>query len=258
MAKANYKSAVHLIIRKKGKLLFQLRENTDFADDTWQLPAGHVEFGESIIDAAIREAHEELGISVTEAKIMSCIHRNVASGGYVDYLVDVVNFDGEVCNSEPNKCGGLKYIGWTNKEIYPQILPYIKKALKEIALGNYFIEYNESVFNFFPPINQSTFERVIACDFDGTLCEIAWPNIGAPKEEIIAKLKEEQKNGAKAILWTCREGSELQNAIDWCAERDIFFDAINESLSTWIAHFGGETRKIGATEYWDDKAFRIE
>ncbi len=46
--------------------------------------------------------------------------------------------------------------------------------------------------------------KVIATDFDGTLCENKWPEIGEPNEEVINYLKREAKQGTKIVLWTCR------------------------------------------------------
>lgn len=97
--------------------------------------------------------------------------------------------------------------------------------------------------------------KIIAVDFDGTLCERAYPDIGAPKEDVIAKLKKEQQQGAKIILWTCRGGEKLAEAIYWCERRGLVFDAINENLSDIIKTFGRDCRKIFANEYWDDAAF---
>ena len=48
--------------------------------------------------------------------------------------------------------------------------------------------------------------KIIAVDFDGTLVENKWPEIGAPIEKNIAKVKAEQEAGAKIILWTNRVG----------------------------------------------------
>ena len=67
----------------------------------------------------------------------------------------------------------------------------------------------------------------------------------------------EQRAGAGLILWTCREGQILQDAIAACEGWGLTFDSINESLPDWIEAFGTQPRKVGATEYWDDKAVRI-
>lgn len=97
----------------------------------------------------------------------------------------------------------------------------------------------------------------IAIDFDGCLCVNAYPNIGAPNWGVIAKAKERQAAGAGLILWTCREGQLLQDAVDACRSWGLTFDAVNESLPDWIEAFGTRPRKVGATEYWDDKAVRL-
>lgn len=43
-------------------------------------------------------------------------------------------------------------------------------------------------------------QNIIAVDFDGTLCENKWPEIGMPNEELIEYLKKRQANGEKLIL----------------------------------------------------------
>ena len=51
-----------------------------------------------------------------------------------------------------------------------------------------------------------------AVDFDGTLCENAWPEIGEPNHDLIDMLKYRRRKGHKVILWTCRQGMHLVNA----------------------------------------------
>ena len=95
--------------------------------------------------------------------------------------------------------------------------------------------------------------KIIAVDFDGTLCESKWPEIGEANKEMITYLKDRQANGDKLILWTCRVGDMLKNAINWSAEQGLMFDAINENLPEIVASFGTDTRKIFANEYIDDR-----
>ena len=78
----------------------------------------------------------------------------------------------------------------------------------------------------------------IAIDFDSTLCEYGFPGIGQQKEEhkqlmdILIKMKSQ---GHKLILWTNRGDNEqyksLTEAIEWCKEKGLEFDAINSNLS---------------------------
>ena len=57
---------------------------------------------------------------------------------------------------------------------------------------------------------------IIAVDFDGTIVTDCYPDIGEPKEEIIQGLIEHQNAGDKIILWTCRTGAALMEAVDYC------------------------------------------
>ena len=97
-------------------------------------------------------------------------------------------------------------------------------------------------------------DRISAVDFDGTLCENAWPGIGPARAGVIDYVLGQQMTGAKLILWTNRRGEKLAEAMKWCAARGIAFDAVNENLPEIIERFGGDTRKVFADEYLDDKA----
>ena len=99
--------------------------------------------------------------------------------------------------------------------------------------------------------------KAIAIDFDGCLCTDAFPAIGEPNWPVIKRAQAEQRAGAGLILWTCREGQILQDAISACESWGLTFDAVNESLPDWIETYGNRPRKVGATEHWDDKAVRI-
>ena len=68
----------------------------------------------------------------------------------------------------------------------------------------------------------------------------------------------QQMTGAKLILWTNRRGEKLEEAVRWCAARGLAFDAVNENLPEVIERFGGDTRKVFADEYLEDKAVRPE
>ena len=95
--------------------------------------------------------------------------------------------------------------------------------------------------------------NIIAVDFDGTLCENKYPEIGEPNMELIDFLMNCQLNGDKVILWTCRNEEQTKAAVDWCSEKGLVFDAVNENLPEIITEFGGDTRKIFANVYIDDR-----
>lgn len=101
---------------------------------------------------------------------------------------------------------------------------------------------------------------IIAVDFDGTLAEeINFPKWGSPKKKNIDYVKEMKDSGNQIILWTCREGEALDNAVNWCKIQGIEFDAINENLDPrfQIETFGYNCRKIYADIYLDDHARKI-
>ena len=87
-------AAYVLLRRTQGgvdQLLLQLREGTGYMDGHWAAAAaGHVEAGESVLEAAVREAAEELGIAIDPADLvpLCAMHRTVAPHGSVDERVD--------------------------------------------------------------------------------------------------------------------------------------------------------------------------
>lgn len=70
----------------------------------------------------------------------------------------------------------------------------------------------------------------IAVDFDGTIVEHNFPEIGEIIPGAFEVLREIQAKGHKLILWTVRDGIDLQNATDFCLENGVIFYAINESF----------------------------
>lgn len=95
---------------------------------------------------------------------------------------------------------------------------------------------------------------IYAVDFDGTLCKYAWPGIGEPNWNLIRFLINHQRQGDKLILWTCRVGNKLDEAVKWCRDHGLKFDAVNENLPEVIESFGCDSRKIFANYYIDDRA----
>jgi hypothetical protein len=94
---------------------------------------------------------------------------------------------------------------------------------------------------------------IVAVDFDGTLCENAYPEIGAPKYDVIHAVQDFKIRGYKTILWTCRNKAALRKAVEWCEEFGLEFDAINQNIPEVQEMFGGDTRKVFADIYIDDR-----
>lgn len=103
---------------------------------------------------------------------------------------------------------------------------------------------------------QTARPKVYAVDFDGTLCVSRFPEIIAPKKEVIDKIKRIKAAGHKIILWTCRTEEHLEVAVQWCREQGLEFDAVNDELPEQKERFNKQTRKVWADYYIDDKAIR--
>lgn len=96
--------------------------------------------------------------------------------------------------------------------------------------------------------------HIIAVDFDGTICTDCYPKVGIPNLPLIQLLKEIRAEGAKLILWTCRSGAYLEDAVSYCKVFGLEFDAINDNLPEITQKYGNNSRKIFADVYIDDKS----
>ncbi|MEA4916307.1 hypothetical protein [Proteiniphilum sp.] len=95
---------------------------------------------------------------------------------------------------------------------------------------------------------------IIAVDFDGTIVKDDYPFIGDPMPGAIETLRKLKKEGYQLILWTCRTGQKLAEAVKYCSENGIRFDTINENIRyNIVSHNGSDSRKVGADLYIDDR-----
>ena len=102
-----------------------------------------------------------------------------------------------------------------------------------------------------------TLPYIIAVDFDGTLVEDKFPDIGKKREKVWAAMEYARSKGAKIILWTSRDHHNLEAAVEYCRQQGFEFDAVNENLKECREMFDNDTRKVFANEYWEDKAIGI-
>lgn len=92
----------------------------------------------------------------------------------------------------------------------------------------------------------------IAVDFDGTIVEDNYPNIGKPKIFAFETLKKLQEKGHTLILWTYRSGKTLKEAVEFCEENGIVFYAVNKSYPE-EEYDPKLSRKINADLFIDDR-----
>lgn len=93
----------------------------------------------------------------------------------------------------------------------------------------------------------------IAVDFDGTIVEDQYPEIGREIPFATQTLKMLAQQRHRIILWTVREGRCLQEALDWCAQRGVEFYAVNKDFPEESGEHRTFSRKIKADLFIDDR-----
>lgn len=93
----------------------------------------------------------------------------------------------------------------------------------------------------------------IAVDFDGTIVEHRFPDIGKPIIFAFETLKKLQEDRHQLILWTYRSGKELDEAVEFCRKNGVEFYAVNSNYPEEVYEEGKISRKIQADFYIDDR-----
>ncbi len=136
--------AVYLILIKNGQILLLRRANTGYQDGNYSLPAGHLNGGESAQDAMVREADEEIGVSLDPAnlELVHTQHRLAEEADHerIDLYFKTTNWQGEIVNKEPNKCDDLR---WFNVDELPSnLIVCVRIALDNIKVKKYYSDVN--------------------------------------------------------------------------------------------------------------------
>ena len=139
MVKSKANVAAYLLLVKDDKILLSLRQNTGYEDNKWSLVAGHQEVGESVMQAMVRETKEEIGIEIKigNLKVLHVMHRNT-NREYINIFLECRNWQGNVENKEPSKCGGLKF--YSIDKLPNNIIPYVGEAIKMAFSGQIYSE----------------------------------------------------------------------------------------------------------------------
>lgn len=131
---------VYLIVENKEGYLLSLRKNTGYEDNKWGLVSGHCEAGEAAKIALCREVKEEININIAEEDLILLHTMNRKTDRYnIDLFMKSKNFQGDIINNEPEKCGGLAF--FKIEELPDNVIPYIKEALNNIIKKQPYSEY---------------------------------------------------------------------------------------------------------------------
>ncbi|MBI3952447.1 MAG: NUDIX domain-containing protein [Candidatus Doudnabacteria bacterium] len=111
--------AVHLVLKKDGKVLLGKRQNTGWADGKFHLFGGHVDQGELVLDALKREGLEELGIKIDprEAKLVHVRSVLRSDHSRLHIYFEIHRWERELEIKEPRLCSEL---GWFDVNNLPE------------------------------------------------------------------------------------------------------------------------------------------
>src|SRR5512144_2107248 len=139
--RAKFPVTVHLLFFRGDQILLLRRFNTGYADGQYSVPAGHLDGGETVMAAAVREAQEETGLRLdTMDLIFSSVMHRMEDEERVDFFVQVHQWQGEPLNTEPDKCDELRWVSLD--ELPDNTIPYVRKAIQNHRLGIVFQEFS--------------------------------------------------------------------------------------------------------------------
>ena len=139
---ARFPATVQLFFFRENQILLLRRFNTGFRDGEYSVPAGHLDGGETVMQAGIREGKEEVGvdIEVDDMTFSSVMHR-IEDDERVDFFVRVNKWQGEPFNAEPDKCDDVRWVEINN--LPANTVPYVRQALSNHLNGIPFAEYKQ-------------------------------------------------------------------------------------------------------------------
>jgi 8-oxo-dGTP pyrophosphatase MutT (NUDIX family) len=133
--------SVYVLLIREGEILLLRRFQTGFEDGKYGLVAGHVDGGETMKKAMIREASEEAGITMADEdlELVLTMHRWCGNHERIDLFFTAKKWSGEVKNLEPEKCDDLS---WFPLDTLPEnTIPYIREAINCFQKGEKYSEF---------------------------------------------------------------------------------------------------------------------
>lgn len=131
-------AAAYVALRRRDEVLLQRRSGTGYMDGRWCVLAGHVDLGESVVEAAVREAREESGVDVAPEDLepLTTLHRFLPGGPPVEQRCDVFfqawRWSGSPRLAEPDKASAM---AWFPLDALPDVVPHERQVLDHLARG---------------------------------------------------------------------------------------------------------------------------
>lgn len=122
------------LLRDGNKILLQNRVKEDWRG--YALPGGHVEPGESFVEAVIREMKEETGLTVRNPKLCGVKQFPIEGGRYLVMLFESSDFSGDLRSSEEGK---MQWVPMDRRSEYPAVEDFDK--LLEVMLSDHLSEF---------------------------------------------------------------------------------------------------------------------
>ena len=140
MSRATFPVTVHLLFIQEDQILLARRFNTGYRDGEYSVPAGHLDGNETVIGAGMREAKEETGVGIEAGNMtFSSVMHRTEGDERVDFFVQIHKWQGEIVNTEPNKCDDLRWVSFD--ELPDNTIPYVRRAIENHLKGITFDEF---------------------------------------------------------------------------------------------------------------------
>jgi 8-oxo-dGTP diphosphatase len=135
---------VHTLLFRRGAVLLLRRAHTGYLDGWYALPGGHLQRGESVIQCAIRECFEEIGIELDAAQLRPAAAMPYRSGDQqgIDFIFSCADVAAEPRLAEPERFDDLRW--WPTDGLPPNTVPYVERAIAMARSGEWFVEFPDT------------------------------------------------------------------------------------------------------------------
>ncbi|MBY0309979.1 NUDIX domain-containing protein [Patescibacteria group bacterium] len=136
-------SAVYLLHIKDGQILLARRCNTGYKDGEYGVPAGHLDGNETARAGMVRELKEEIGITASpdDLQVVHVLQRK-ASNERIEFFLTLSRHEGEIRNTEPDKCDDLRFFPLT--ALPENTIDFVRFVVERYQVGEFYSEFGYS------------------------------------------------------------------------------------------------------------------